>query len=75
MATYENKCVQFLKLRIQARTCCRLLGDPMFIPIWDRLNALGAIVFIHPTISDMFALYLLFLENPHNISPTESHLS
>ncbi|KAF9030130.1 amidohydrolase 2 [Hymenopellis radicata] len=37
MATYEDK----------------LLGDPMFVPIWDRLNALGAIVFIHPTISDI----------------------
>ncbi|CDH53054.1 amidohydrolase 2 [Lichtheimia corymbifera JMRC:FSU:9682] len=27
----------------------RLLGDPLFNPIWDKLNAYKAIVFIHPS--------------------------
>jgi hypothetical protein len=27
----------------------RLLGDPLFKPIWDKLDALHAVVFIHPT--------------------------
>ncbi|KAI7879962.1 hypothetical protein K492DRAFT_188183 [Lichtheimia hyalospora FSU 10163] len=27
----------------------RLLGDPLFKPVWDKLNAYKAIVFVHPS--------------------------
>jgi len=32
----------------------RLLGDPLFKPIWDKLDALGAVVFIHPSSVKIF---------------------
>ncbi|HEY0295301.1 MAG TPA: amidohydrolase family protein [Bordetella sp.] len=30
----------------------RHLGDPAFAPVFDALNALGATVFVHPTVTD-----------------------
>lgn len=39
----------------------RLLGDPIFQPIWDKLDALKAVVFIHPAAVNMLVSTVLTL--------------
>jgi predicted TIM-barrel fold metal-dependent hydrolase len=39
----------------------KLLGDPLFVPIWAKLQAYKALVFIHPSVLDV---------QPHFINPS-----
>jgi 2,3-dihydroxybenzoate decarboxylase len=46
-----ERCVRDLKFcgaMINGHTRGRYLDDPMFDPVWERANALGAVIYIHP---------------------------
>lgn len=43
----------------------RLPGDPMFQPIWDKLESVGALAFMHPGVADINPFFISgFLPQP-----------
>ncbi|KAF8592289.1 hypothetical protein K439DRAFT_398575 [Ramaria rubella] len=61
--------IAFKLSSVQALIVCmttyedRLPGDPLFKPIWDKLDVLGAVVFIHPAAVNIV---------PHQVAPIVS---
>ena len=44
----------------------RLPGDPMFKPSWDKLDDVGALVFMHPGVADIKPLFIANIVTGHD---------